>query len=199
MHPSIIFALWLFVVLLLQVSPLSALVALLLSVFSLSSQKIRVSFFQLMRRSRWILLTLVMTFVLLTPGEKVWPDYPFTKEGLSLGLDHLLRLLAVLMAVAWLVGGRSMAWILSALLGLIHALNIKRATGFVVRLALTLQYVAGDFGRQSWRTMLLTSETVNKSDDLEYLDLSSRPLAVGERFLTIGLLCGGVLILVAYQ
>lgn len=58
----------------------------------------------LLLRTRWLLLSLFLIFALATPGTPLYP-HPFSpsREGVLLGLEHGARLLAVLLAVAWLL------------------------------------------------------------------------------------------------
>lgn len=191
MHPSVILSVWLSAVLLVQVLPVALLGTAGLVVLAISSSPVRARFQQLIKRSRWILLTLLLTFVLLTPGERLVADYPVTKEGLASGLEHLLRLLSVLVAVAWLVGGRSVAWLLSAMLGLLESFGVSRGRGFIVRLALTLRDSAVEGGRQSWKSMLTASEPEGLEPPLDHFELEHQALSPAERWLAAGFLLAG--------
>lgn len=195
MHPSIILSIWLFAVLLVQVLPIAALVAADLVALGLCSATARRHFVQLLRRSRWILLTLLLTFLLLTPGERLWADYPLSKEGLLSGAEHLLRLLSVLLAVAWLVGGRSDEWLLSALWGLLSHFRSEHAKTLIVRLALTLRYAAGQAERRSWRTMLSAADLPTDAGAASSVELAHVALSPTERWLSSGFMVAGVLCL----
>lgn len=193
MHPSVILSIWLFAVLLAQVLPVAALAAADLVALGFCSATARRHFVQLLRRSRWILLTLLLTFLLLTPGERLWPDYPLSKEGLLSGAEHLLRLLSVLLAVAWLVGGRSDEWLLSALWGLLSHFRSAHAKTLIVRLALTLRYSAGQAERHSWRTMLSAAEQPTDAAASSAVELAHVALSPAERWLSNGFMVAGVL------
>lgn len=195
MHPTVILSVWLFAVLLVQVVPAGVLAAAGLGAFAFSSAEARRHFVQLLKRSRWILLTLLLTFLLLTPGERQWAACPVTKEGLLSGAEHLLRLVSVLLAVAWLVGGRSDQWLLSALWGLLSPLRGPHGKALMVRLALTLRYSAGEFNRQSWRNMLSASNAQLDTAMPASIDLPHPALSIGERCLSSGLLLAGLLAL----
>lgn len=195
MHPTVILSVWLFAVLLVQVVPVGVLAAAGLVAFAFSSAEARRHFVQLLKRSRWILLTLLLTFLLLTPGERQWADFPVTKEGLLSGAEHLLRLVSVLLAVAWLVGGRSDQWLLSALWGLLSPFRSPHGKSLMVRLALTLRYSAGEFNRQSWRTMLSASAAPADAATPASIDLPHPALSTGERCLSSGFLVAGLLAL----
>lgn len=192
MHPTVILTAWLSVVLLVQVLPVGALAAAGLVALACCSGEARHHFAQLLKRSRWILLTLLLTFLLLTPGERQWADWPVTKEGLVSGAEHLLRLLSVLLAVAWLVGGRSDQWLLSALWGLLSPLRSRHGKNLMVRLALTLRYSTGDFKRQPWRHMLSTSALPPDAATQSSIELPHPELSPGERWLSNALLLAGL-------
>lgn len=199
MHPSVILSIWLFAVLLAQVMPVVALAAIDLLAFGFCSETARRHFLQLLRRSRWILLTLLLTFLLLTPGERLWADYPLSKEGLLSGAEHLLRLLSVLLAVAWLVGGRSEEWLLSALWGLLSHFRGDRAKTLIVRLALTLRYAAGQSERHSWRSMLSAAELPSDVGAASVVELAHVALSPAERWLSSGFMVAGALSLWAWS
>lgn len=195
MHPTVILSVWLFAVLLVQVLPAGALAGAALVALVGSSVEARRHFTQLLKRSRWILLTLLLTFLLLTPGERQWADCPVTKEGLLSGAEHLLRLVSVLLAVAWLVGGRSDQWLLSALWGLLSPLRSPQGKSLMVRLALTLRYSAGQSNRPSWRTMLSASSAPLDTATPASIDLPHPAPSTGERCLSSGFLVAGLLAL----
>lgn len=193
MHPSVTLSIWLFSVLLAQVLPVAALAAADLVALGFCSAPARQHFVQLLRRSRWILLTLLLTFLLLTPGERLWADYPPSQEGLFSGAEHLLRLLSVLLAVAWLVGGRSDEWLLSALWGLLSHFRGAHAKTLIVRLALTLRYAAARSERHSWRSMLSAAELPADATATSKVELAHIALRPAERWLSSGFLVAGVL------
>lgn len=193
MHPSVILSLWLLVVLLVQVLPLTGLVVACLLGLCACSAAVRTHFLQILKRSRWILLTLLLTFLMLTPGERVWTDYPLSKEGLSSGAEHLMRLVSVLLAVAWLVGGRSDEWLLSALWGLLSPLHSPHGKTLMVRLALTLRYSAGKEKDRAWRSMLAAADLPSDSALVASIELPHLALSRFERFLSTGFILAGAL------
>lgn len=182
MHPSFVLAFWLLAVLLIQVLPAPWLSGASLVVLLVSEQPVRVSFMFLLRRSRWILLTLLLTFIFLTPGERLLPGFPGSLEGLHAAGEQLLRLLAVLLAVAWLVAGRPVEWLLSALWGGLALARGDAGRRFIVRLALTLRYAAGDERRSSWRALLAASVGGSAaSDGRREITLAHVPLPASEK------------------
>ncbi|MCZ7654419.1 MAG: hypothetical protein M5R42_09260 [Rhodocyclaceae bacterium] len=68
----------------------------------------------LLKRTRWLIASLVLLFALATPGVYILPalgGYGPTAEGMWLGLEHLMRLLFVLATLSVLLqltgGGRA--------------------------------------------------------------------------------------------
>lgn len=195
MHPTLILSIWLFVVLLAQVLPAAPLAGAGLLAFGICSVEARRHFSQLIKRSRWILLTLLLTFVLLTPGERLWADFPVSKEGVASGAEHLLRLVSVLLAVAWLVGGRSDQWLLSALWGLLSPFRGPHGKTLIVRLALTLRYAAGPFKRHAWRSMLSAANSPADGTPPASIELPHPALSPVERLLSNAFLIAGLVAL----
>lgn len=193
MHPSVLFSIWLFLVLLVQVVPAQWLaIAGLLGVVA-GGALVRRHFGRLLRRSRWILLTLLLTFLFLTPGERLWAGLPVSWEGLSSGSEHLLRLLAVLLALAWLIGGRPDEWLLSALWGLLGPLCGRSGQRLVVRLALTLRYAAGEVRRRSWRSLLAGDDPTVDTAVPQSLVLPHVAMTTAERCWCASLMLAGLL------
>lgn len=193
MHPSLVFALWLSVLLPLQACPPLALPVLLGLGLVLAGAPARRAFAGLARRSRWVLATLAITFVALTPGQYPVPGLPLTEEGLRSATEHLLRLLVVLLAVAWLVGGRSNEWLLAALAGFARP-STETGRRFVVRLGLTLRYAAAGEPRPSWRA-LVGAAAGERPDGAEaevaHLVLDALPWSATEKGVAaLALICG---------
>lgn len=187
MHPSVVLSFWLALVLLIQILPAMILAPVGVLAVLLCSAEVRRHFLVLLRRSRWILLTLSLTFVFLTPGERLW-DTPINKEGLLSGGEHLLRLLSVLLALAWLVGGRSVEWLLSAMWGAMSLLRAEHGARFMVRLALTLRYSAESDKGRSWKTMLSVADTTPPA----VIELAHVQMRLAERCLASGFLLAGL-------
>ena len=205
MHPSIYFSFWLVWVLLTQVLPAELLAAVLAAGLFFLPNTAKEKFRQLVMKSRWILLTLFLTFLLMTPGERIFHGFPLTEEGLAQGLVQMARLLSVLMAVAWLVSEKSTAWILSALLGFVEALPGQKGHAFVVRLSLTLNYATQSEDRRDWKALLSDAsmdDGVERDLSLQYprnLDLAHASLTVAERILAGSVLMSGLFLLLVVQ
>lgn len=173
MHPSVVLCVWLGVVLLLQKLPIEVGAAMVVLGATLSGRRVLDAWFRLLRRSRWLIAVLVLTFLLMTPGESLWPGAPATFEGARQAAEHGGRLVAVLFAVAWLVGGRPMEDLVAALWGIAAALRARVLETAVIRLALTLRSAAsGPAGR--WRDLLAGGNEL--PEDAPVLRFDARPL-----------------------
>jgi energy-coupling factor transport system permease protein len=97
----------------------------------------------LLRRSRWLMLTMVVMFGWFTPGTPLAPIAGASQEGLLLGAESLARLVIALSAVALLLNALSPAELVAgmrSLLAPLALLGISRDR-IAVRLALTLEEV----------------------------------------------------------
>lgn len=98
---------------------------------------------QLVRRSRWLLLTMLVMFGWLTPGTPL-PNVPgATGEGLSLAADNIARLLVALSIVALMLHALSPPQLVAGIRSLMMPLALLRISRdrIAVRLALTLKEV----------------------------------------------------------
>lgn len=114
---------------------------------------------QLLKRTRWLILALVMLFALATPGVYLLPQLGSlgpTREGLSLGFEHLMRLLFVLSSLAVLLQVTGMDGLVAGLHGLIRPLSfLGLDRGRVaLRLLLVLNYVEQAPPDRHWREWL---------------------------------------------
>jgi energy-coupling factor transport system permease protein len=97
----------------------------------------------LVRRSRWLLLTLLILFGWLTPGTSS-PGMPgATQEGLLLAAENIGRLLTALSVVAMLLTTLSSVELVAGLRSLLWPLTLLGGgrDRIAVRLALTLEEV----------------------------------------------------------
>lgn len=97
----------------------------------------------LLRRSRWLLLTMLVMFGWLTPGTPV-PLIPgATQEGLLLAADNLARLLVALATVALILKALSPPELVAGIRSLLAPLALLKISRdrIAVRLALTLNEV----------------------------------------------------------
>lgn len=97
----------------------------------------------LLRRTRWLLLTVLILFGWMTPGMPV-PGIPgATTDGLRQGAEQLSRLLVSLAMVAVLLRHMPTERLLAACHGLLRPLLFLRVDvdRFILRLALTLKQI----------------------------------------------------------
>jgi energy-coupling factor transport system permease protein len=144
-HPLTQIALWIGLAILVQtlqsvVLPILA-VALVFLAFKAHSKRL----LTLLRRTRWILVSLIVIYAFMTPGVALWslPYIPNpTQEGLLDGLMQLSRLVCVLAGLSILLTSLSQERLISGLYVLAYPLRFIGLSRerIAVRLALTLQY-----------------------------------------------------------
>ncbi len=144
-HPAAQILTWCLLVGIMQALTLdAALIAaglVLLCAFALSRHKLG----QLLRRTRWIILTLLLIYAYSTPGQPLLDAFGAvspTREGLADGASQLARLLAALAALAILLDRLHRLQFIAGLYTLfspLRWLGLSRER-LAVRLALTLHY-----------------------------------------------------------
>lgn len=157
-HPSLLLLSWLCAVVMVQKAPIPVIGVALAVAAILTGRAVAKAWLGLLHRSRWIVIVLVSTFALMTPGESIWPGLPVTIEGLVMALDHGMRLVTVLYAVAWLLAEQPTDRLVAALWGFATVARASFLERAVIRLALTLRQ-AGSVGprKRDWRAMLGTA------------------------------------------
>lgn len=144
-HPAAIILLWLFLAIALQ--SLNA-AALLLSGAALTAIALTLSpsrLYTLLRRTRWIMISLLLIYGYVTPGEALWAQggaLSPTREGLLDGLLQLGRLAFALAGLSIVLGLLSRQQLVSgiwALAGPLRHVGLS-SERIAVRLALTLHY-----------------------------------------------------------
>lgn len=126
----------------------------------------------LLRRSRWLLLTMLVMFAWLTPGTPL-PNIPgATREGLLLAGDNMARLLIALSTVALLLKALPPPELVAGMRSLLAPLALLKISRdrIAVRLALTLNEVeasrsgeSSDTG-QSASTLVLSASVFGATD-----------------------------------
>ena len=123
---------------------------------------------RLLRRSRWLMLILLLTYAYTLPGDPVWPAWGAwspTLQGVSAGAVRVLRLSLMLIALAVLLASTSRERLIYGLYVLARPLAFvgldRRA--FAVRLGLTLEYIERqkspkDFSLSQWLAKLTQPE-----------------------------------------
>jgi energy-coupling factor transporter transmembrane protein EcfT len=113
----------------------------------------------LLKRARWLIVSLVLVFALGTPGVYLFPALGSlgpTEEGIRLGLAHLMRLLFVLAGLAVLLQKTGVEGLVSGLYGLLLPLSwlgLDRAS-VAMRLLLVIHYVERSPASVHWREWL---------------------------------------------
>lgn len=153
-HPAAQILTWCLLVAVMQVleSGLLLLVAglVLLCTFAVSRHK----FIQLVRRTRWIMLSLLLIYAWSTPGQALMNELGMfgpTREGLADGALQLTRLLAALAGLAILLDRLHRQQLVAGLYALfapLQWLGLSRER-FAVRLALTLHYAEAAMLRET--------------------------------------------------
>ena len=121
-------------------------------------------FFTLLRRTRWILISLFLIYAYASTGNPIWPDmgaFSPVDIGITNGLQQITRLLTILAGLTILLVSLSQAELVS---GMYTMLNPLRYVGLsreriAVRLALTLQYAESAVLKKAdnWQAMLVQS------------------------------------------
>lgn len=143
----------------------------------------------LLKRTRWLILTLLTLFALTTPGIYLLPvlgGLGPTEEGLRLGLEHLMRLLFVLASLALLLQCTDVDELVAGVHDLIRPLSwlgLDRRR-VALRLMLVLHYVERAPPGRHWREWL-RGESVEGAPLT--LRLQARPLAAADFAVLAGL------------
>ena len=149
--------------------------------------------FQLLfKRVRWLLLSTIILFSLMTPGVlafSVWGVGVITVDGLLAGTEQVLRLVAMLGLLALLlvlIGHDSIIAGLYTLLRPLSAFNVDRRR-VAVRMLLVLDYVA--LGRREWRTLIGTS-----APEMEQGSIAIPDFSFGKSDIALGLTAIAIII-----
>ncbi len=163
-HPASLLLAWLSLALALQWFPLAALLGLAALIFPLASWRAGTRFRLLLRRARWLLLSIVILFALATPGSAL-PGAAgalgLTHEGAQLAAAHVLRLTLLLGLLAMLLEQLGIPALIAGLYTLLAPLGrSRRRSQMALRLLLVLEYVEQgrvqrrDDAQQGWRYWL---------------------------------------------
>lgn len=158
LHPATLLLGWLAAAIALQWLPLPSLVVVALAIFPASGYFAKKRFGLLLRRARWLLLSVAILFALATPGTTLpepLGNLGFTTEGCLGAATHVLRLTLLLALLALLLERQTISRLIGGLYLLLapFARTLDRAR-IALRLLLVLEYVeAGDRPRH-WRDWL---------------------------------------------
>lgn len=156
LHPSARLLSWLIAIVALQYMAWPALLCVALAI-ALSGDGARRRWWVLVRRARWLLLTLWLILAYGTPGE-AWHDLPWapTEAGLYEASMHAARLAVMLGALAWLFDRLPHERLMAGLWAVVRPLRRFKvdADRVVVRLSLVFDYLEKAPPKGSWRHLL---------------------------------------------
>jgi len=119
----------------------------------------------LLKRSRWLLITLGAIYLLATPGvylPGIAGKLGLSFEGVEQGFVQIARLVALLLSLAILHESIGTQGMLKSLHWFLHRFSWGEAT--VVRLMLVLNYIEGK-GQIAWREWLKPAEEASAEAD----------------------------------
>lgn len=160
-HPATQILVWCLLVAMLQLLEFEVLLFAAGSVLLCAVMVSRHKFVQLLRRTRWIMLSLLLIYAWSTPGQALYEPFGAfspSREGLLDGMSQLLRLLAALAALAILLDRLHRMQLIAGLYTLFAPLQWMGGLRerFAVRLALTLHYAEAAMlrGKRGWQETL---------------------------------------------
>lgn len=193
LHPASFLVLWGGFAIALQAVALPYLPVIAAVTLLLGTLKAKDRLWRLLRRSRWLLLSLAVLFLFFTPGEYLTGplgSIGVSYEGMAQAGLHISLLLALLACLAVMHEGIGTTGILAGLYGVLRFFGISHAA--VVRLSLVLDFVekppAG-----GWRGWLAAARD-EEGDAVVSLRLA--PLRWRDRLVMALVGCGALLWLV---
>jgi energy-coupling factor transport system permease protein len=158
-----------------------ALLVLTAVLFGLALRLCRKQLLSLLRRTRWILFSLLLIYAYTTPGTALWALLGVvspTREGLLDGLLQLGRLVSVLSGLAILLELLPQTQLISGLYTLAYPLRwlgLSRER-IAVRLALTLEYAESAMRdtASDWRSTIYAAMQPS-ADRTEHIELPVQP------------------------
>ncbi len=145
LQPASLILGWATLTLALQWLPLAAVLWLAAIIFPAAMGYSGKRFARLLRRARWLLLSIALLCAFATPGEALLFGTA-TREGLILAANHLLRLGLILALLALLLERFAIPELIAALYQLLAPLGPRRDR-LALRLLLVLDYVEKGVGR----------------------------------------------------
>ena len=144
-HPAALILLWACFTIIMQSLPADGLLFAGAPLLVIACMLSPAHFFTLLRRTRWIMLSLLLIYAYATPGEAVWiwlAQFSPTREGLLDGLLQLCRLSFALAGLTILLGLLPQQQLVGGLYTLAYPLRYVGLSRerVAVRLALTLHY-----------------------------------------------------------
>ncbi|MEO8343465.1 MAG: CbiQ family ECF transporter T component [Gallionella sp.] len=192
-HPATQIMTWCLLVVIMQLlTPevlLLAMAFILLLALFLSAHK----FTQLLRRTRWIMLSLLLIYAYSTPGMPLWDELGIwspSREGLGDGVLQITRLLAALSGLAILLDRLHHQQLIAGLYTLFAPLQLIGVSRerVAVRLALTLHYAEVAMLRETyaWQDNLRSLFEPHHVTDERKMELPSSHFSVADALLLSG-------------
>lgn len=150
---------------------------------------------QLLWRTRWLLLSLLLLFLFATPGEYLpglVGQVGVTYEGLAQGGEQIARLLILLLSLALLHEHLGNQGLMTGLYWLLQPFAWRDVT--VVRLMLVLAYVEQKSSVAAWRQWFADEADVPDVVDGATCRLVQEPITWPDRLLMLAL-CAVMLVL----
>lgn len=200
LHPATLLLGWLTFALALQWLPLPALLGMALVIFPAAWRFARRRCLLLLRRARWLLLSIAVLFSLATPGVAL-PDplgsVGLTYEGCIMAGAHVLRLSLLLALLAQLLEYLTIPQLIGGLYLLLAPLGEslgRSRSRIALRLLLVLEYVEQSDKKKHWSDWLKPQLADTTDTDYPPLELAVPPLATVD-YLAMSLAALGVMLL----
>ncbi len=193
-HPATLLVTWIGFALILPAASSGLLAGLLIVSLLLAAAFAPVRTLRLIRRSRWLLLSIGVLFLFFSPGEYL-PGFAgrigLTYEGIGHSAEQLARLLAILVSLALLHERIGTQGLLAGLYVLLWPFGWREAT--VVRLMLVLEFVE-EKRNAGWREWLAQGQPL-PTDTCEHFTLAMPRLHFRDvAVMTVVLLAGILLV-----
>jgi hypothetical protein len=191
-HPATLLVSWIGFALILQAAAPRLLFGLVVLCLLLGAAFAPARSLRLLRRSRWLLLSIGILFLFFTPGEYL-PGFAgrmgLTYEGVAHTGEQLGRLLAILVSLALLHERIGTQGLLAGLYSLLGPFSWREAS--VVRLMLVLEFVE-EKRETSWREWLAQGPHMD-SDTRDKFTLAVPRLRLRDMAVMGGLVMAGLL------
>lgn len=158
LHPATLLLCWVVLAVFLQSLSINGLALAALVLIPPSIFLARRRAVSLVRRSRWLLISIAVLFILATPGQRlpgVAGEVGITHDGLAMAGEHLLRLVLLLATLALLHERLRTVGMMAGLHWMLAPLSGRQALRerIVVRLMLVLEFVESS-PTEKWRDWL---------------------------------------------
>lgn len=189
-HPAAQIITWCILIATMQAQSQGALLITASAIIGCAVLLSRRKFLQLVRRTRWIILSLLLIYAYITPGHALLGDLGALSpsvEGLTDGVLQLTRLVAALAGLAVMLEGLSRQQLIAGLYTLFMPLQWLGCSRerLAVRLALTLHYAEAAMtqSKQTWQDSLRDSFHPLGDAEIEKMELPVMRLAISDAFL----------------